>query len=66
MMLNKIKETLVLYYGQMNYHVNYAETIKNFYNAWLFPLISSQEDNRNADDIPSMNCRNSMSRTHSW
>ena len=30
-----------------------------------FPLISSQEDNRNADDIPSMNCRNSMSRTHS-
>ena len=35
------------------------------YNAWLFPLISSQEDNRNADDIPSMNSRNSMSRTYS-
>ena len=49
----------------MNYHINYAETIKNCYNAWLFPFISSQEDNRNVDDIPSMNRRNSMSRTHS-
>ena len=49
----------------MNYHMNYAETIKNCYNAWLFPLISSQEGNRNADDIPSMNRRNSTSRTHS-
>ena len=30
-----------------------------------FPLISLQVDNRNADDISSMNSRKSMSRTHS-